>query len=73
MTLLEIEGDVTLLEGDVDFLFDETVIQDECLFSLEQTTDAINAELLAIEDEFDIIDSQLEGESKRDNFSSLTT
>ena len=68
----EIEGDVTLLEGDVNFLFDETVIQDERLFSLEQTTDTINAKLIAIDDEFDIIDSQLGGEFKRDNFSDVT-
>ena len=31
-------------------MFDETVIQDERLFSLEQDTDAINAELDLIED-----------------------
>ena len=47
----EIEGDVALLEGDVNFLFDETVIQDQRLFALEQTTDAINAELVAVDDE----------------------
>ena len=68
----EIERDVTVLEGDVNFLLDETVIQDERLFSFEQTTDAINAKLIAIYEEFDRVDSQLEGEFNRDNFSSLT-
>ena len=48
MTLLEIQ--VTNLDEDVDFLFDETVIQDERLFSLEQDTDAINTELDLLED-----------------------
>ena len=50
MTLLEIQvtviqDDITDLEvnlmelqGDVDFLFEETVIQDERLLNLEQTT-----------------------------------
>ena len=49
----EIEGDVTLLEGDVNFLFDETVIQDERLLTLEQTTDAINAELVTVDDDLE--------------------
>ena len=31
-------GDLTDLEGFVDFLFDETIIQDERLFTLEQTS-----------------------------------
>ena len=37
--------DLTELEGDVNFLFDETVIQDERLFSLEEESDAINEEV----------------------------
>ena len=48
------------IETDVDFLFDEQAIQDERLlnhderlFSLEQTTDAINAELVAVDDELE--------------------
>ena len=41
--------DLTELEGDVNFLFDEQIIQDERLFTLEQTTDAINAELELIQ------------------------
>ena len=32
-----LEADFTDLEGDVDFLFDEQIIQDERLFSLEQS------------------------------------
>ena len=57
MELLEgqvvvIQDEVSDIETDVDFLFDETVIQDERLFSLEQETDAIDAELDIIDDEF---------------------
>ena len=52
--------DLTELEGDVEFLFGETVIQDERIFTLEQTTDAINAELDLIDDEFVTVDNQLE-------------
>ena len=37
--------DHTELEGDVNFLFDETVIQDQRLFSLDQDNDVINQEL----------------------------
>ena len=58
MTILEIQvadtqEDLTELEGDVNFLFDEQIIQDERLFTLEQTTDAIDAELDLIDDELD--------------------
>ena len=49
----DIEGQVTDLDQDVNFLFDETVIQDERIFSLEQTTDAINAELLTVNAELE--------------------
>ena len=49
----EIEGDVTLLEGDVNFLFDETVIQDERIFNLEEATNGINAELLTVNAEIE--------------------
>ena len=41
------------LDEDVDFLFDEQVIQDERLLELEQTTDAINAELVSVDDEIE--------------------
>ena len=60
--LLITRVDLTELEGDVNYLFDETVIQDERLFTLEQTADAINAELDLIDDEFLTIDNELEGE-----------
>ena len=50
--VVEIEEDViglrvdhTQLEGDVSFLFDEQVIQDERLFSLEQTVFVIDEEV----------------------------
>ena len=33
------------LDEDVDFLFDETVIQDERLFSLEEESDVLNEEV----------------------------
>ena len=47
--------DHTQLEGDVNFLFDEQVIQDQRLFSLEQTTDGIIGELDLIEDDFESV------------------
>ena len=58
--VVEIEEDITGLniglaevDENVDFLFDETVIQDERLFSLEQTTVEITAELVAVDDELE--------------------
>ena len=51
VTLLEIQ--VSDLDQDVNFLFDEQVIQDEKLLNLEQETDAIDAEL-------EVIDGDLE-------------
>ena len=59
VALLEIQ--VADLDQDVNFLFDETVIQDERLFSLEQTTDAINAELVAVDDDIETINDELAG------------
>ena len=51
----QLEDDVTGLgvgltevDENVDFLFEEQVIQDEGLFSLEQGTDEINAQLITI-------------------------
>ena len=41
----ELDEDVTLLEGDVNFLFDETVIQDERIFTLEQTSIETTADI----------------------------
>ena len=49
-----IQEEVSDIETDVDFLFDEQIIQDERLFSLEEETDAIDTRLL-------IIDNELEG------------
>ena len=49
----EIDGDVTLLEGDVNFLFDEQVIQDERLLNLEETSDGTLEELNSIEDDLE--------------------
>ena len=50
--VVEIQEDVTevderigLLEGDVDFLFDEKVIQDERIYNLEQTSIEIDEEV----------------------------
>ena len=49
----DLEENVTDLDQDVNFLFDEQVIQDERLLTLEQTTDAINAELVSVDDELE--------------------
>ena len=59
MELLEgqvvvIQDEVSDIETDVDFLFDEQIIQDERLFSLEQISINVDAQL-------DIIDDTLEG------------
>ena len=51
--LTEVDERVVLLEGDVNFLFDEQVIQDERLFSLEQTSLGILGELDSVEDELE--------------------
>ena len=42
---------MTDLDQDVNFLFDEQVIQDERLFSLEQTSNGIIGELDVLGDE----------------------
>ena len=41
----EVDEDVTGLDEDINFLFDEQVIQDERLFSLEQTVFVIDEEV----------------------------
>ena len=46
VSLLELQ--VTNLDEDVDFLFDEQVIQDERLLELEQTSDGVVVELAEI-------------------------
>ena len=43
--MVEIEEDITDLDDDVNFLFDETVIQDERLLNLEEETSVINGEV----------------------------
>ena len=45
--------DLTELEGDVNFLFDEQVIQDERLLDSEQAINAIESELDVIDDEIE--------------------
>ena len=52
LQVIDIQQDVTALgvdlvelEGDVNFLFDETVIQDERLFQLEMETETIEKEV----------------------------
>ena len=50
MTLLEIQvaevnERVVLLEGDINFLFDEQVIQDERILILEQDSDVFDEDL----------------------------
>ena len=47
--ITELDEDVTLLEGDVNFLFDEQVIQDDRLLNLEETSVEIDEE---VESEF---------------------
>ena len=59
MELLEgqvivIQDEISDLDEDVDFLFDEQIIQDQRLFSLEEETGAIETRLL-------LIDNELEG------------
>ena len=41
----DIEGDISVLIENVDFLFDETVIQDERIFTLEQTSIETNEDV----------------------------
>ena len=51
--VMVIEDKVTGLDQDINFLFDEQVIQDERLFSLEQTSLGILEELTVIDDELE--------------------
>ena len=62
--VVEIEEDLTGLDEYVGFLFDEQVIQDERLFSLEQTSLGILEELTVIDDVLDTIGNELEGQLK---------
>ena len=49
----EIEEDVTLLQTDVNFLFEETAIQDERIFNLEQTSIGILGDLQLVKDDIE--------------------
>ena len=51
--VVEIEEDVADLDQDVNFLFDEQVIQDERIFQLETTTDQVTIELARINDDIE--------------------
>ena len=50
----DLGDDLTLLEENVNFLFDETIIQDQRIFSLEQIFIDVDAQL-------DVIDDTVEG------------
>ena len=47
----DIEGQITDLDQDVNFLFDDQIIQDERIFSLEEGSDEINNQLVVIDDD----------------------
>ena len=49
--LTDLGDDMMVLERNVDFLFDETVIQDERIFNLEQTSIGILGDLELVEDD----------------------
>ena len=53
MALLELQ--IVDLDEDVDFLFDETVIQDQRLFSLEEETEEIDEQLIVIDDNLESV------------------
>ena len=46
--VVEIEEDVADLDQDVNFLFDEQIIQDDPLLNLEETSDQVVVELAEI-------------------------
>ena len=48
--MVVIQDEVSDLETNVDFLFDEQVIQDERLLNLEETSTGILEELVVIDD-----------------------
>ena len=48
LQVLDIQEDLGNLDENVDFLFDEQVIQDERIFSLEETSDQVIVELVQI-------------------------
>ena len=48
LQVLDIQEDVGNLDENVDFLFEEQIIQDERIFSLEETSDQLIVELAQI-------------------------
>ena len=58
--IADIEGQITDLDQDVNFLFDEHVIQNERLLNLEVATDDISEELDLIDDEFNAVNNAVE-------------
>ena len=51
--MVENEEDVTGLDQDVNFLFEEMIIQDERIFNLEQTSFGILGDLELVENDID--------------------
>ena len=47
----DLEVNLMELQGDVNFLFDEQVIQDERLLGLEQGMDVIESDLVAVDED----------------------
>ena len=56
------DENVADLDQDVNFLFDEQIIQDERLFSLEQTANDVDDNLDLVNEE---LESKLHGRSKK--------
>ena len=51
--VIDLRIDHTELEGDVNFLFDEQVIQDERLLNLETETNEIAEQLISVDDDLE--------------------
>ena len=51
--MVEIEEDVTGLDQDINFMFEQTVIQDERIFNFEQTSIGILGDLDLVEDDIE--------------------
>ena len=50
---MEIEENIADLDQDVNFLFDEQVIQDERLLNLETETEEIDEQLIIVDDDLE--------------------
>ena len=57
-----VQQDVADLDEDVDFLFDEQVIQDERLLGLEQGINVVESDLDVLDDELVAINDEVESE-----------